>query len=140
MTNIDLTITNSYFCVTAKHKNMSVSERIKAIRKVQKLSQQQVSERMGIDRAQYSRIETGRTEPTVSTLEKVASALGVEVADFFQKGLDYEASSYDSSILEKVKIVEQLDEDLRRSIFTFIDLAANNKKMKDVLNNALNIA
>jgi hypothetical protein len=42
--------------------------------------------------------------------------------------------------MEKVKLIEQLDEPQKKSLFTFIDTAIGNKRLKDTLNNALSVA
>jgi len=39
----------------------------------------------GVDRATLSQIENGHRSPSIETLEKIAAALGVEVADFFPR-------------------------------------------------------
>ncbi|MCW5696326.1 MAG: helix-turn-helix transcriptional regulator [Bauldia sp.] len=43
------------------------------------LSQEQVAERMGVDRAYVSGLELGQRNPTAITLWRAAEALGVEV-------------------------------------------------------------
>ncbi|MBI5185950.1 MAG: helix-turn-helix domain-containing protein [Nitrospinae bacterium] len=58
--------------------------RIKELRKAKKLSQEQLSEKVGIDPKHLSRIEVGRGFPSLDTLEKLATALAVELKDFFE--------------------------------------------------------
>jgi transcriptional regulator with XRE-family HTH domain len=58
---------------------------IKALRQELGLSQQQLAELAGVDKVTLIRIETGRGNPTVETLGKLATALGVEMADLFPK-------------------------------------------------------
>ncbi len=57
--------------------------RIRSLRKANGLSQIEVSYRCEIDRSNYHRIESGNTNPTVTTLKKIADAIGVPVRDFF---------------------------------------------------------
>lgn len=47
--------------------------------KIGELSQQEVANRMGVDRAYVSGLELGQRKPTVVTLWHAAQALGVEV-------------------------------------------------------------
>jgi len=47
------------------------------------LSLRQLAGRAGVGFMTISRIENGRMSPTVALLEKLASALGIEVRDFF---------------------------------------------------------
>ena len=58
--------------------------RIKELRKTRGLSQEQLSEKIDIDPKHLSRIESGRSFPSLDTLEKLANALQVEIKDFFE--------------------------------------------------------
>jgi transcriptional regulator with XRE-family HTH domain len=60
-------------------------ESVRRIRKERGLSQQALSELAGINKVTLVHIETGKSSPNVDTLEKLARALDVEVADFFPK-------------------------------------------------------
>ena len=62
---------------------MEVAERIKKIRKAKNLSQKEVTAAINMGAAQFSRIENGKTDPSISTLEKIAQALGVTLAELF---------------------------------------------------------
>ena len=63
-------------------------ESARRIRKEHGWSQERTAAEAGIDRVTLVHIETGKSSPTVETLEKLAGALGVEVADFFPKAQD----------------------------------------------------
>lgn len=55
------------------------------IRQERNLSQQRLADASRVNKATINQIERGRRSPNVETLEKLAAALGVEVADFFPK-------------------------------------------------------
>lgn len=57
--------------------------RIKELRKGLRLSQDQFSEKIGVDPKHLSRIELGKSFPYMETLEAIAQALGVELKDLF---------------------------------------------------------
>jgi len=57
--------------------------RIKDLRKSRKLSQNKVSEMVGIDPKHLSRIEVGSGYPSMDTLDKLAVVLNVDMKDFF---------------------------------------------------------
>ncbi|MBJ7532874.1 helix-turn-helix transcriptional regulator [Rhodomicrobium vannielii ATCC 17100] len=56
-----------------------VGENVRRYRLAAGLTQEQVAERMGVDRAYVSSLEAGTRNPTVITLWHAAQALGVEV-------------------------------------------------------------
>lgn len=58
--------------------------RIKELRKQRGISQDQLAERIDIDPKHVSRIEVGRSYPSLDTLDKIAMALNVELKDFFE--------------------------------------------------------
>lgn len=58
--------------------------RIKELRRLRKLSQEEAAERVGIDPKHLSRIEVGRGFPSLQTLENLARVLNVELKDFFE--------------------------------------------------------
>jgi transcriptional regulator with XRE-family HTH domain len=61
-----------------------MATRIKALREQRGLTQHQLAEKAGIGRSYLARLETARQDPTLSTLEKIAKALGVKVAELLQ--------------------------------------------------------
>ena len=60
-------------------------ERIRQLRKERGLSQAKLAVMSDMDPATLNRLERGTGNPNLKTLERVANALGVEVADFFPK-------------------------------------------------------
>ncbi|MEK6808766.1 MAG: helix-turn-helix transcriptional regulator [Nanoarchaeota archaeon] len=58
--------------------------RIKELRKLKRLSQEELSEKVDIDPKHLSRIEVGRGFPSLDTLERLAVSLNVELKDFFE--------------------------------------------------------
>ncbi len=60
-------------------------EFVRLIRKERGWSQERTAAEAGIDRVTLVHLETGKSSPTVETLQKLAGALGVELADFFPK-------------------------------------------------------
>ena len=65
---------------------MILSERLRSIREQKKLTQGDIEERTGLKRSYVSRLEHGRTIPSLATLEKFALALDVPLYQFFYDG------------------------------------------------------
>ena len=92
-----------------------------------------------MDQSQYSKIEKGKTDPTTATLQKITNAIGVSLAEIFAPDdLFKDVDSYDRSLMEKLQLLEQLDEEEKQSIFKIIDSLVSKKRLKDSLSNALN--
>jgi len=53
--------------------------RIKTLREARALSQEELAKRAGISCGYLARLETARQDPTLTTLETLAKALGVKV-------------------------------------------------------------
>lgn len=60
-----------------------IGGRIKELRKLRKLSQEELSEKVGIDPKHLSGIEVGRSFSSLVTLEKIVKHLNVELKDVF---------------------------------------------------------
>jgi transcriptional regulator with XRE-family HTH domain len=119
---------------------MNIGERIKKIREAKGLSQKEVALNLSMNPSQYSKIENGKVDPQCSSIEKIANALGVSLVDIFtqESNLD-NINSIDKSIIEKVQLIEQLDDKQKESIFSIIDMAIYNVKLKQTLSNALDL-
>ncbi|TWP30774.1 XRE family transcriptional regulator [Apibacter muscae] len=117
---------------------IDISLHIKNIRKSKGFSQQDIADKIGINRVQYTRIETGKSEPTLNMLQRIALALEVDLINLIEDNQAIEVDSSVKSLSEKIKLISELDQEQQRSIFTFIDTAIANKRLKNTLSNALN--
>lgn len=62
--------------------NAAVSQRIKSYRKQKKISLDELSRRAGVSKGALVEIEGCRANPSIALLCRLASAMGVSVADF----------------------------------------------------------
>ena len=60
-----------------------IHERLKELRKQMGMTQADVTERTGLLRVYLSRLENGRTTPSIPTLEKLARAFDIPIYRFF---------------------------------------------------------
>lgn len=58
--------------------------KIRALRKSNNLTQERLGEKSGINYKHLGAIERGEENPSLSVLQKVASGLGVEIAELFR--------------------------------------------------------
>lgn len=56
-------------------------EKIRNLRKLQKLSQEKLGQRIGVAKSRISDWENGKVVPLITTLKKIADALGCSVND-----------------------------------------------------------
>ncbi len=62
-----------------------VGQNVKRLRLAAEVSQAELAERMGVDRAYVSGLEQGQRNPTVVTLWHIGKALGVPIGAFFKQ-------------------------------------------------------
>lgn len=62
---------------------MLIGQRLRRLRQAQKLSLGDIQQRVGLMRTYVSRVERGRTIPTIDTLEKLAFALRLPLYRLF---------------------------------------------------------
>jgi len=91
---------------------------------------------INIAQGQYSTIESGKVVPTVPTLEKIAKVLEVDITEFFKDPSKSE-EELNLSILEKVKLIDTLEEEEKKNLLGIIDMAIAKKRLKDNLSNLL---
>ena len=63
---------------------INVGKQIQKLRESKGLSQQDLAAKCNFEKSNMSRLETGRVNPTLSTLEKVAKALDVSIVELFR--------------------------------------------------------
>ncbi len=61
--------------------SVELGNRVRALRKEQKLAQDDLAERAGVHRTQIGHVEQGTRDVRLSTLQKVAFALGVDAGE-----------------------------------------------------------
>ncbi len=68
---------------TVDETAIDLGQRIRILRERRNLSQRALAEASGLSRNTLSLLERGQSSPTVSTLKRIAMALGVELDSFF---------------------------------------------------------
>ena len=58
-----------------------LGENLRKLRLKKNMSQVDLANALSVDRAYISNIENGRMNPTLSTLEKIAGALGISIKE-----------------------------------------------------------
>lgn len=111
----------------------NLGEHIKTLRKERGLQQKEVAVEVGIDQSNYSKIENGRREPSVSVLKKLADLFEVSVDYIIEPNDDLpkEVIIEDKTVNEKLRLISQLDEEDKNMVFRMIDKMLTTKKFKE---------
>lgn len=104
-----------------------IAKNIKHFRDVKNLSQKEICADSGVPQGQYSLIENGKVEPSVSTLEKLAKVFGVSISEFFNS-TDIDVT-LNLPLLEKIKLIDTLEAEEQQALLKMIDLAISNKRI-----------
>lgn len=60
-----------------------IGQRIKTLRLERKITQQDLAAACNFEKSNLARIEAGRTNPTIGTLEKICQALDINISQLF---------------------------------------------------------
>lgn len=120
--------------------SMNVGNNIRKIREAKGMAGKEVAISSKMDPAQYSRIENNKTDPSLSSLIKIAKALGVPVADLLvTDNAIKDINSVDKTLMEKISLIEMLDKKEKAAFFTMLDALVVNKRLRENLSSALQI-
>ncbi len=112
---------------------MSISERIKKLRIENNLTQSDLAEKVGLTYVQIGRYEKGKSSPSSDILQKLAVALNTS-SDFLMNGntQQVEAQLTDRELIQQFKEVENMNNDDKHLIKTFIDAFITKKKVQQL--------
>lgn len=64
---------------------MEIGQKLKELRKAEKMTQRQLAEELGISRVNYTRYETDAARPDFETLIKIADFFDVSLDEIFER-------------------------------------------------------
>ena len=127
---------NVYICSMAKKKTEAeiIGDNIRRIREDKHLSQKELAVTIEVAPTQYSRVETGKVMPALKTLIKIARVLDVPLDALVNDGNAslQEVTIKDKTLIDKVRLIDQLPDQEKNMILQVIDLALSKKKFKDL--------
>lgn len=117
---------------------MDIGINIKRIRELKGFSQRDITNLISMNPAQYNRIEKGKTNPSVTTIEKIAKALGIKTYELFLEEVTNEnINSFDKTSVEKLSLIDQLTLEEQKTIFSILDAFVSKQKLNDTLNKVI---
>ena len=115
---------------------MNLHFKIKTIREEKGLKQIEIANHINVDKSAYSKIEKGSRSVTVEELQKIAQLFNMTTDQIinFDGDIPKEVTIQDKSTVEQMRLIQQLDEDDKQTIFKLIDKMLTYKKFKDFFN------
>jgi transcriptional regulator with XRE-family HTH domain len=112
---------------------MNIGDNIKRIREERGLTQQQIADLVSMHRSNYSKIESGQRELSIAALNKVARYFNITLDELvnMESLIPQEVTVEDKTTVEQLRLIQELDEDDKQTIFKLIDKMLTNKKFKD---------
>jgi transcriptional regulator with XRE-family HTH domain len=106
---------------TEESEGINVARAVREVRHGRNLSQRQLAGRMQVPRTYISKIENGKAVPTLSSLERLARALEVDICELLRDGRSRRARETasllaDPFLSEVAPLIAQLD-GFQRSMF-----------------------
>lgn len=119
---------------------MKMHEKIKKLRKDRGWSQGELAEKLGVHTTHVSRLETGRYAPSLELMKKIAELFEVTTDYLLYESVDNQGpvNLQDKSLLERMKLIESLEEHDRKVIMGVMDAFLTRQQMWNVLNKVRN--
>lgn len=115
---------------------MNLADNIKAIREDKNLKQIEVANHIGVDKSAYSKIEKGGRSLTVDELQKMAQLFNMSTDQIinYEGKVPAEVIIEDKTAVEQMRLIQQLEDEDKQTIFRLIDKMLTNKKFRDFFN------
>lgn len=115
---------------------MDLHKNIKLIREEKGLKQIEVANHIGIDKSAYSKVEKGSRSIAVDELLLMAQLFNMTTDQIinFDGAIPKEVTIEDKSTIEQMRLIEQLEEEDKQTIFKLIDKMLTYKKFKEFFN------
>jgi transcriptional regulator with XRE-family HTH domain len=96
----------------------------------------EVATHIGVDKSAYSKIEKGQRSLTVEELQKMAQLFNMTTDQVinYDGRVPREVVMEDKTAVEQMRLIQQLDDEDKQTIFKLIDKMLTNKKFKDFFN------
>ena len=110
---------------------MGLADNLKRLRKKQGWSQTQLAKQIGSHLSHVNRIETGKYNPSLDVVQKLASVFDVSI-DYLVSDTEEdfkEVRIEDKSLLQKIKLIDSLDKEDKTALIRVIDSMLTKKKI-----------
>lgn len=115
-------------------KGIRLGDNIKKLRKQKAWSQSELAEKASITLTHVNRLETGKYNPSIDVVLRLAQALDVSLDQLVLDNLDDVSVQVENkSLAERIRLIETLTENRREALFQILDDMLTNQKMRQFL-------
>jgi len=115
---------------------MDLAKNLKALREQKGLLQKEVANAVEVHPSNYSKMEKGERDVSIEVADKLAKFFGVTLDELVHMDgkIPDEVTIIDKSANERLKLIEQLEEEDKNAIYRIIDTMLTKSKFKDFFN------
>ena len=109
---------------------MSLADNLKRLRKKRGWSQTQLAEQIGSHLSHINRIETGKYNPSLDVVQKLAAVFDVTI-DYLVSDTDEdfkEVRIEDKNLMERIKLIDSLEQDDKTALIRVINSMLTKKR------------
>lgn len=114
--------------------NSDISKNIKKYRKLNKMTQKELSQKVGVSIAAVSNWETGANSIDVDTLFKVCDALNVSITEISDVKIDFELNAEEKEIIENYRKARDWEKLTVLQILHCVHMSARKRHYWDIVN------
>ena len=109
---------------------------IKKIREKKGLMQKEIAAVAGMHPANYNKVEKGEREPSIEAMTKIATLFGITIDELIHNNANItkEIKIEDKTANEKLRLMDQLEEEDKQAVYRIIDGMLTKAKFKDFFN------
>ncbi|EKN87868.1 DNA-binding helix-turn-helix protein [Leptospira interrogans str. 2003000735] len=118
----------------AKFKEDALAKNLKLFRKKKNWSQTELAKNAGTTLTHINRLETGKSNPSIEIVQKIALALEVSIDDLVSQNDNSKEIKFENqAFYEKIKLLDTFSEEERNAVNIVIDSILTKKKMLNLL-------
>jgi len=115
---------------------MEIARNLKALREQKGLLQKEVANAVGVHPSNYSKMEKGERDVSIETADKLAKYFDITLDELVHMSgnVPGDITIIDKSISERLKLIQQLEEEDKEAIFHIIESMLTKAKFKEFFN------
>ena len=115
---------------------MELAKNLKTLREEKGLLQKEVANAVDVHPSNYSKMEKGERDISIEVADKLAKFYGISIDELIHMNgkIPQEVTIIDKSVNERLKLIEQLEEEDKNAVYRIIDTMLTKSKFKDFFN------